>query len=80
MGWRLTATTLFCETAKKWVPIIVYKDGRTHCGYYYRHAIVLKDTRQLCQGPDDCTLCTAYKEDVFRRDDRITRNPSGSAL
>jgi hypothetical protein len=52
----------------------VYKDGKTHCGYYHRHAIVLKDTRRLCHGPEGCTLCIAYKEDVFQRDSQITQN------
>ena len=69
MDWRLTATTLFCETVKKWVPIIVYKDGRANCGYYYRHQVVTKDSSgpYKCHGPQGCSLCEAYKEDVFRR-------------
>lgn len=75
MGWRLTATTLFCETIKKWVPIIVYKDGRAQCGYYHRHAVVLKDVRHLCQGPEGCSLCSAYKEDVLHREEPIAQTP-----
>jgi hypothetical protein len=69
MDWRLTATTLFCETVKRWVPIMVYKDGKTNCGYYYRHQVVTKDSSGLykCHGPQGCSLCEAYKEDVFRR-------------
>jgi hypothetical protein len=35
MDWKITATTLFCDTVKKWVLIMVYKDGRTNCGYFY---------------------------------------------
>jgi hypothetical protein len=69
MDWRLTATTLFCETLKRWVPIMVYKDGKTNCGYYYRHQVVTKGSSGLykCHGPQGCSLCEAYKEDVFRR-------------
>ncbi|MEI9476116.1 MAG: hypothetical protein WCO26_06040 [Deltaproteobacteria bacterium] len=76
MDWRLTAATLFCETIKRWVPIIVYKDGRTHCGYYHRHAIVMKDKRHLsgCHGSEGCDMCRVYKEDVFQRGGRITQN------
>ena len=69
MDWRLTAITLFCETVKRWVPIMVYKDGKTNCGYYYRHQVVTKDSSGLykCHGPQGCSLCEVYKEDVFRR-------------
>ena len=80
MGWRLTATTLFCETIKKWVPVIVYKDGSAQCGYYQRHAVVLKDARHLCQGPEGCTLCAAYKEDVFNRDARSSGISQGHSV
>ncbi len=70
MDWRLTATTLFCEVVKRWVPILVYPDGRTQCGYYHRHGIVFKDRKLLleCHGPDGCGLCKAYKEDIFQRE------------
>ena len=69
MDWKLTSTTLFCDTVKKWVPIIVYKDGKTHCGYYYRHQVVTKESPGgfSCHGPQGCALCEAYKEDVFSR-------------
>jgi len=69
MDWKLTATTLFCDTVKKWVPIMVYKDGKTKCGYYYRHQIVSKENSAgfSCHGPAGCVLCEAYKEDVFSR-------------
>jgi hypothetical protein len=69
MDWKLTATTLFCNTLKRWVPIMVYKDGRINCGYFYRHRAVTKnDSGALpCPGPPGCSLCQAYKEDVFSR-------------
>lgn len=71
MAWRLTATTLYCDTVKKWVPIMVYKDGKTNCGYYYRHHVVSKKEhlKFSCHGPQGCSLCEAYKEDVFKRPD-----------
>ncbi len=70
MDWKITATTLFCELVRKWVPIMVYRDGRTNCGYYYRHQIVIKHNpgRALCPGPQGCKLCHAYQEDVFSRE------------
>jgi hypothetical protein len=69
MDWKLTATTLFCEVVKKWVPIIVHKDGKTQCGYYHRHQVVTKEDPSgfPCHGPQGCSLCLAYKEDVFSR-------------
>ena len=69
MDWKLTATTLFCEAVEKWVPIMVYKDGRTNCGYYYRHRVVSKENPGgfSCHGPQGCSLCEAYKQDVFSR-------------
>jgi hypothetical protein len=69
MDWKITATTLFCDTVKKWVPIMVYKDGKTNCGYYYRHQVVTKENPGgfSCHGPQGCALCEAYKEDVFSR-------------
>jgi hypothetical protein len=69
MDWKLTSTTLFCDTVKKWVPIIVYKDRKTHCGYYHRHQVVTKENPGgfSCHGPKGCSLCDAYKEDVFSR-------------
>lgn len=69
MGWKLTATTLFCKTVKNWVPIIVYNNGRTHCGYYYRHKVVTTNNNwpSQCHGPNGCSLCESYKEDVFHR-------------
>jgi hypothetical protein len=69
MDWRLTATTLFCDTVRRWVPVMVYKDGRTNCGFFYRHRIVTQNNPQKfsCHGPQECSLCKAYKEDVFSR-------------
>jgi hypothetical protein len=69
MIWKLTATTLFCDPVKRWVPILVFKDGRTHCGYFFRHGESLRKNHRVpaCEGPQECTLCKAYKEDVFRR-------------
>jgi thioredoxin-related protein len=74
MHWRLTATTLFCNIVRRWVPIVVYKDGRTNCGYFYRHRVIAKnDRRELaCHGPQGCSLCEAYKEDLFSRADEKT--------
>ena len=69
MDWRLTATTLFCDQVMKWVPIMVYREGKTHCGFFRRqggHKINNGQLR-LCAGPQDCSLCIAYQEDVFRR-------------
>jgi len=45
------------------------KDGRTNCGYYYRHQVVTKENpgRFSCHGAQGCSLCEAYKEDVFSR-------------
>jgi hypothetical protein len=76
MDWRLTATTLFCDTVRKWVPIMVYKDGKTSCGYYYRHRVVTKNSGQefSCHGSQECSLCKAYKEDVFSRVGQTTQN------
>jgi hypothetical protein len=70
MDWRVTSTTLFCNTLKKWVCILVYKDGKTHCGYFHRRTgSGHEQSRKLsCEGPAGCALCEAYKEDVFRRD------------
>ena len=69
MKWKLTSTTLFCDKVKKWVPIIVYGDGKTQCGYYYRHQVVAKENSGAfpCHGPQECELCKTYKQDVFSR-------------
>ncbi len=68
MDWRLTATTLFCEEVRKWVPVLVYRDGRTGCGFYKRQESRLRNGALPCSGPQRCSLCAMYREDVFRRD------------
>ena len=68
MEWRLTATTLFCPQARKWVPILVYRDGKTGCGFYTKQAKRFSNGRLPCSGPGDCAICTGYREDVFRRE------------
>ena len=75
MDWRVTATTLFCDVLKRWVPIMVFRDGKTHCGYFYRHQMVSRKGGQgfPCHGPEQCSLCAAYQQDVFQRE-----GPSGS--
>ena len=68
MEWRLTATTLYCREVQKWVPIMVYKEGGAHCGFFKRQGGHRNNGRLLpCSGPQGCSLCAAYKEDVFRR-------------
>jgi hypothetical protein len=75
MDWKLTATTLYCEAVKKWVPIMVYKDGRTNCGYFHRHRVVIKNSGGTlqCHGPQGCSLCEAYKADVFSRMEQMAQ-------
>jgi hypothetical protein len=72
MNWKLTATTLFCDSVKRWVPILVFKEGRAHCGYFFRHGASRRKNHRVpaCEGPQECTLCKAYQEDVFRRNGR----------
>jgi hypothetical protein len=73
MDWRLTATTLFCDKARRWVPVLVYKDGKTGCGYYTRQERRNGDGRQPCSGPRSCSLCAAYRDDVFQREDQRSK-------
>jgi hypothetical protein len=63
MGWKVTATKLFCDIVKQWVTILVYHDGTTKCGYYERHP---RESQCL----ERCTVVDAYKEDVFQREAR----------
>jgi len=68
MEWRLTATTLFCDQVRRWVPIMVYKEGKTQCGFFRRQGGHQNNGQLLpCAGPQDCSICLAYREDVFRR-------------
>ena len=68
MEWRLTATTLFCEEIRKWVPVMVYREGKTGCGFFKRQGGHKNNGRMSpCSGPQDCFLCASYREDVFRR-------------
>ena len=70
MGWRVTATTLFCDAVNDWVTVMVYPDGKKGCGHWTRHGKVSRkvgDKRLECNGPD-CDVCNAYREDVSRRD------------
>jgi len=70
MDWRLTATTLFCDQVRKWVPIMVYKEGKAHCGFFRRQAGNNHNGHSRpCAGPQVCSLCISYREDVFRRND-----------
>jgi len=71
MGWKVTATKLFCDIVKEWVTIIVYRDGTTKCGYYERHFgdKGANNAREV-QCLKKCTLLNAYKEDVFQRGER----------
>lgn len=68
MGWKVTATKLFCDTMKEWATIMVYHDGTTKCGYHERHPAKdgSDDKGKGCA--DHCTLLAAYKEDVFQRE------------
>jgi Zn ribbon nucleic-acid-binding protein len=71
MGWKVTATKLFCDTVKEWVTIMVYHDGTTKCGYYERHFPEegsTKSREEQCH--EKCTILAAYKEDVFQRDEK----------
>jgi len=69
MGWKVTATKLFCDTVKEWVTIMVYHDGTTKCGYYERHLAGPGDNDKGKECGDGCTLLAAYKEDVFQREE-----------
>ncbi len=76
MKWQVLFTTRFCDVVKDWVSILVYKDGTAKCAYFSKY-IATESTRKekrtqskktmVCKGPS-CSLCTAYKEEVFRRD------------
>ncbi len=79
MNWRLTATTLFCKQVHGWVPILVYKEGRTHCGFFQRQADRKNNNGRLrpCAGPQNCSLCVAYREDVFRREAQMKKTEEG---
>ena len=78
MEWRLTATTLFCQEVKKWVPVVVYKEGKISCGFFRRQEGEKKNGRVLpCSGPQDCSLCQAYREDVFQRNDPMPEGKEG---
>ncbi len=68
MDWRLTATTLFCQETKKWVPVLVYRDGKTGCGFHKRQESRQGNGRRPCSGPQRCALCAAYRQDVFQRE------------
>lgn len=70
MGWKITATKLFCDTVKDWVTAMVYHDGTTKCGYYERHLAKIGDSNKVeVQCHEKCTLLAAYKEDVFQREE-----------
>ena len=74
MEWRLTATTLFCKEVQKWVPVMVYKEGKTSCGFFRRQGGHKSNGQLLpCSGPQDCFVCQAYREDVFRRNDQMLK-------
>lgn len=68
MGWKVTATKLFCDIVEEWVTIIVYHDGTTGCGYYERHLAEDGSNDKAKECCDNCTLIAAYKEDVFQRE------------
>jgi len=69
MGWKVTATKLFCDIVNEWVTVMVYHDGTTKCGYYERH-LAEEGGKKKGECPDNCALLPAYKEDVFRREER----------
>ncbi|MFW6146893.1 MAG: hypothetical protein ACOC6B_00695 [Thermodesulfobacteriota bacterium] len=70
MGWKATATKLYCDVVHEWVTITVYQDGTTKCGYYERHlAQEGSDNKKAAQCHEKCTLLDAYKEDVFQREE-----------
>lgn len=71
MGWKATATKLFCDTVNEWVTLIVYYNGTTKCGYYERHlAEGESNNKGEAQCHEKCTLLAAYKVDVFQREKR----------
>jgi len=76
VDWKLTATKLFCESAEKWVTIIVYSNGSTKCGYYQRHlAKGGGGSKGNCHFQGTCQLMEEYREDVFQRADvKIVEN------
>ncbi len=69
MGWKVTATKLFCDIVQEWVTVSVYHDGTTKCGYYERHlAEGGGNNKRAIQCREECTILPAYKEDVFQRE------------
>jgi len=71
MGWKITATKLYCDIVKAWVTVMVYHDGSTKCGYYERHFANRGSNKAEAQCIENCTLLDAYKEDVFQRDEIV---------
>ena len=70
MGWKVTATKLFCDIVNEWVTVMVYHGGTTKCGYYERHLTEGKsNSKGEAQCHEKCTLLAAYKEDVFEREE-----------
>jgi hypothetical protein len=69
MGWKVTATKLFCDIVNEWVTVMVYHDGTAKCGHYERHLAERKGINEgEAQCHERCTLLAAYKADVFERE------------
>jgi len=72
--WRVTMKTFLCDIVEDWATVLVYRDGTVKCTHFMRHGPVKlknkksKEEVKLCRGPENCDLCLAYKEDVFRRE------------
>lgn len=71
-NWKLTATTIFCDTIESEVTILVYKDGNVSCTGFDALSnsadTKSEDRKQKIKSPCDTVLCpsvTAYRNKLF---------------
>ena len=77
VNWRLTATTIYCQSVEDEVTVMVYKDGSVECTGSKKYGEPSKEfaksirakTRQLkrdikCEGAG-CRRVTEYRDRLF---------------
>jgi hypothetical protein len=83
VNWKVTATTIYCDLVDADVPITVFKDWSTKCGFYIRHspkknentAKIQENKRQKlndklgCDGPE-CSRVTEYRDKLFAEEEK----------
>jgi len=75
-GWRVTATTIYCDLVGDFVTILVHKDWSANCVWYNRYKREVADRKidkklkvkaEKCTGPE-CPHVIGYRDKLIKEE------------